>query len=220
MAREKLMHRHSENDDGGGVINYPRGYEILAEIGFAGRRRSVFARLAALSGAGPGDRILDVGCGTGYWSRMLAPLVGPEGRVIGVDPSPPMLEHARRRSPGNCSYEVGEGQALPFPDVSFDIVVSSFAVHHMPRSARGAAVREMFRVLRPGGRLLIAEFRPPVNPLAVRLAEMVAGPAVRPTLPELLATLVPGAGLRVESTGTVGPVLYYVNAVRPPATRS
>ncbi len=220
MGRGKLLHGHSKHGDGGGPINYPRGYEILAELGFAGRRRSVFTRLAALSGAGPGHQILDVGCGTGYLTRLLAPLVGPEGRVTGVDPSLPMIEHARRRSPDNCSYQVGEGQALPFPDASFDIVVSSFAVHHMPVSARSTAVREISRVLRPGGRLLIAEFRPPVNPLAARLVGVLAGPAMRPTMPDLLAELVPGAGLSVESTGTVGPVLYYVNAVRPPEIRS
>lgn len=215
MSAGKLLHGHSKHSDGGGTIDYPRGYDVLAEIGFLGRRRGVFTRLAALSGAEQGHQIVDVGCGTGYLTRMLAPIVGREGRVTGVDPSPAMIGHARRRSPDNCSYQVGEGQAMPFPDASFDIVVSSFAVHHMPVSARGTAVREMFRVLRPGGRLLIAEFRPPANPLTARLAAVLAGPAMRPTMPELLAGLVPGAGFRVESTGTVGPVLYYVTAVRP-----
>ncbi|MFG1822863.1 class I SAM-dependent methyltransferase [Microbispora bryophytorum] len=187
----------------------------MAEVGFLGRRRSVFTRLAALSGAGKGHQIVDVGCGTGYLTRMLAPLVGREGRVTGLDPSPAMIGHARRRSPDNCSYQVGEGQAMPFPDASFDIVVSSLAVHHIPVAARDTAVREMFRVLRPGGRLLIADYQPPANPLAARLAAVLAGPAMRPSMPELLADLVPAAGLRVESTGTVGAVLYYVNAVRP-----
>lgn len=187
----------------------------MAEVGFLGRRRSVFTRLAALSGAGKGHQIVDVGCGTGYLTRMLAPLVGREGRVTGLDPSPAMIGHARRRSPDNCSYQVGEGQAMPFPDASFDIVVSSLAVHHIPVAARDTAVREMFRVLRPGGRLLIADYQPPANPLAARLAAVLAGPAMRPSMPELLAGLVPAAGLRVENTGTVGAVLYYVNAVRP-----
>ncbi|GAA3831192.1 hypothetical protein GCM10022226_60220 [Sphaerisporangium flaviroseum] len=216
----KLLHGHSRHKDGGGTIDHPRAYEIMAEVGFAGRRRRVFTRLAALSGAGPGDQVLDVGCGTGYLTRILASLVGTDGRVTGVDPSHPMLDHARRRAPGNCSYQVGEGQALPFPNATFDVVVSSFAVHHMPTAARGGAVREMFRVLRPGGRLLIAEFRPPANPLAARLVGVLAGPAMRPSMPDLLAALVPDAGFRIEDTGEVGPVLYYVNAIRPLETRS
>ena len=215
MGIGKFMHSHSKHGEGGGAINYPRSYEVMAELGFVGRRRSVFNRLAAMSGAGPGHQILDIGCGTGYLTRLLAPLVGPEGRVTGVDPSHAMIGHSGHRAPGNCSYQVGEGQALPFPDASFDIVVSSLAVHHMPASARGAAVKEMFRVLRPGGRLLIAEFRPPVNPIAAHLVAILVGPAMRPTMPELLAELVPGAGFRIESTGTVGSVLYYVKGVRP-----
>jgi ubiquinone/menaquinone biosynthesis C-methylase UbiE len=218
MGIGKIAHDHSNHEDGGGTIDHPRAYEVLAEIGFAGRRRSAFTRLAALSGAAPGDHVLDVGCGTGYLTRLLAPLVGPDGRVTGLDPSPPMLDHARRRAPGNCSYEAGEGQALPFPDGSFDVVVSSLAVHHMPLSARGTAVQEMFRVLRPGGRLLICEFRPPANRLAARLVSALAGPAMRPSMPDLLAGLVPAAGFHIQSMGDVRPSLRYVSAVRPGAT--
>ncbi|WP_327537520.1 class I SAM-dependent methyltransferase [Nonomuraea solani] len=82
-------------------------------------------------------------------------------------------------APANCTYVVGEGQSLPFPDASFDLVVSSLAVHHMPREARPEALRQMFRVLRPGGRLLIAAFRPPIGRLARRLVGLLSGPAMR-----------------------------------------
>ncbi len=215
MGIGKSLHDHSRHGDGGGVINYPRAYEVLAEIGFAGRRRRVFSRLAALTGIRQGERILDVGCGTGYLTRLLAPLAGPAGQVTGIDPSAPMLDHARERAPHNCSYQVGEGQALPFPDASFDVLVSTVAVHHMPSSARGLAVQEMFRVLRPGGRLLIAEFHPPANPIAAHLVGVLVGPAMRPSMPELLAELVPGAGFQIRTTGRVKPLLYYVEAVRP-----
>jgi ubiquinone/menaquinone biosynthesis C-methylase UbiE len=214
MKPGKVRHHH-HGDAGGGPITYPRLYEIMAEVGFAGRRRVVFTRLAALTQARPGDQILDVGCGTGYLTRLLTPLVGPDGQVTGLDPSPPMIEHARRRAPGNCTYVVGEGQALPFPDTSFDVVVSSLAIHHMPTAARADAVAEMFRVLRPGGRLVIAEFRPPDNALAARLIRIVAGPAMRPSMPELLPTLIPAAGFRIVSTGTLKPLLWYVRATRP-----
>ncbi|WP_113704618.1 class I SAM-dependent methyltransferase [Nonomuraea lactucae] len=217
MKLADLMRHHAGHDhaEGGGPINHPRLYEVGAELGFAGRRRLVFTQLAALAGIRPGERVLDVGCGTGYLTRILSPLAGPEGQVTGVDPAAPMIDHARSRAPRNCSYQVGESQALPFPDGSFDLVVSSLAVHHMPPSVRGEAVGEMFRVLRPGGRLLIAEFRLPENPLAARLAGVLAGHAARPTMPDLLAALVPGAGFRVESTGGLRPLLHYVRAVRP-----
>lgn len=91
-----------------------------------------------MSGARPGDRVLDVGCGTGYLTRRLAPLVIPGGEVIGVDPAAPMIEYARRHAPATCRYLVGEGQALDLPDTSIDVVVSSLALHHIPAVDRAA----------------------------------------------------------------------------------
>ncbi|WP_214317849.1 class I SAM-dependent methyltransferase [Nonomuraea sediminis] len=215
MGLGKLLHHHTESADAGGTIDHPRAYELLGAVAFAGRRRAIFTRLARLSGARPGDSILDVGCGTGYLTRILAPFIGPRGKVIGVDPSPAMIDHAGRRAPANCSYLVGEGQALDLPDASLDVVVSTLAVHHMPASERGTAVREMYRVLRPGGRLLIAEFRPPANPLAAHLIGALTGPAMRHNPRDLLADLIPAAGFHPLHEGTLKPFFYYVQAVRP-----
>ncbi|WP_119726827.1 class I SAM-dependent methyltransferase [Thermomonospora amylolytica] len=217
MGLGRLLHDHAEHADAGGTIDHPRAYELMAEIGFLGRRREIFTRLAALAGARPGHRVLDVGCGTGYLTRILAPVVGPAGQVTGVDPSTPMIECARRRAPDNCSYLVGEGQALELPDAAFDVVVSSLAVHHMPAAGRGAAVREMFRVLRPGGRLLIAEFRPPANPLLAHLVGMLTGPAMRQSPRELLGDLIPQAGFHLIDEGDLPVMLTYVRALRPAA---
>ncbi|MGS2647162.1 methyltransferase domain-containing protein [Streptosporangium sp. LJ11] len=217
MGLGRLLHDHAEHADEGGTIDHPRAYDIAADIGLLGRRREIFTRLAALSGTRPGDQVLDVGCGTGYLTRILAPLVGPAGHVTGVDPSPPMIDHARRRAPGNCSYVAGAGQALDLPDASFDVVVSSLAVHHMPAAERGAAVREMFRVLRPGGRLLIAEFRPPANHLLAHLVGMVSGPAMRHSPRDLLGDLIPDAGFHITDEGDLPVMLYYVRASRPSA---
>ncbi|GAA2985650.1 class I SAM-dependent methyltransferase [Streptosporangium longisporum] len=215
MGLGRLLHEHAEHADAGGTIDHPRAYEVMSEIGFLGRRREIYTRLAALSGARPGDRVLDVGCGTGYLTRILAPVVGPSGQVTGVDLSAPMIGRARRDAPGNCSYRVGEGQALDLPDAGFDVVVSSLALHHIPATERGAAVREMFRVLRPGGRLLIAEFRPPSGRLLSHLLTMLTGPAMRHGLRDLLGDRIPQAGFHVDDEGDLPVMISYVRGSRP-----
>ncbi|MBO0817180.1 MAG: class I SAM-dependent methyltransferase, partial [Actinobacteria bacterium] len=134
--------------------------EAITSAAFGGRRRRVYARIVALSGAGAADRVLDIGCGGGYLARLLAAAVGPEGQVTGIDPSANAVRYARRRATATCSFRVGVAQDLDLPDRSFDVVISTLAAHHIPEAERAAAFGEMFRVLRTGGTLLAADFRP------------------------------------------------------------
>lgn len=101
----------------------------------------------------PGQRVLDVACGTGVLACAAAALVGSAGAVTGLDASEEMLEVARRKS-ARVEWISGRAESLPFPDASFDRVVSQFGF--MFFQDRPAALREMMRVLRPGGRLALA----------------------------------------------------------------
>jgi SAM-dependent methyltransferase len=111
------------------------------------------AAVADLAALGPGQRVLDVACGTGVLARTAAKRVGPSGAVLGLDASPEMLAVARRL---NCAIEWIEGraEALPLGDASVDAVVSQFGL--MFFDDRVAALREMWRVLRRGGALAVA----------------------------------------------------------------
>ena len=111
--------------------------------------------VAEAAGIRPGERVLDVACGTGALTAAVAGRVGPDGAVVGLDLNPEMLEVARRKSP-RIDWREAPAEALPFPDATFDAVVSQFGL--MFFTDRAAALGEMWRVLRPGGRLAVAVF--------------------------------------------------------------
>ena len=109
--------------------------------------------IAEAAGVASGQRVLDVACGTGALTLAVAKQVGPTGTVFGLDPNPAMLAVARRK-PARIEWIDGRAERLPFEDRSFDAVVSQFGF--MFFDDKVAALREMMRVLRPGGRLAVA----------------------------------------------------------------
>jgi len=109
--------------------------------------------VAAEAGVREGDRVLDVACGTGALTLTAANIVGSAGSVVGLDANPEMLAVARRK-PVQIEWLKGTAEALPLPDNSFDAVVSQFGFMFFDDKPR--ALREMIRVLRPGGRLAVA----------------------------------------------------------------
>lgn len=115
--------------------------------------------------AGEAPRVLDVACGTGDFSMAIAKAV-KKGEVIGVDISKEMLEVMRQKVLKNklesmISQEVGDGEALRFPEGSFDRVVNAFGIRNFENREKG--LREALRVLKPGGRLVILELSRPQN---------------------------------------------------------
>jgi len=108
-------------------------------------------------------RVLDAGCGSGRVA-LAVKFRSPDAEVIGLDGDPQILTLARRKADRrDQDVEFFEGliEAVPFPDESFDLVFTVLVLHHLPEKAKVGACREMFRVVRPGGRVIIADFGPP-----------------------------------------------------------
>ena len=152
--------------------------------------------LAKAAHVGPGKRVLDVACGTGILVRELAAQVGPAGSVAGLDLLPGMLEVAKRIAP-NIESKQGTAESLPFSDQSFDVVVSQFGLMFFPD--RTGSLREMLRVLTPGGHLAVAVWDSLDNIPAiadeVAVLERVAG---RAAADALRAPFVLGRGSELE----------------------
>jgi SAM-dependent methyltransferase len=114
--------------------------------------------LLALAAPAAGERVLDIACGTGIVSFPAARAVGPRGSVVGVDLSARMIDGAERRARdlrlSNCRFLRMDAETLALPDASFDVALCAFGLMYMPDPER--ALREMRRVLRPGGRIALA----------------------------------------------------------------
>lgn len=169
---------------------------------------------------GPGDRMLDVACGTGVVARAAADRVAPDGTVTGVDLNPAMLAVAHRVAP-EIDWRQGDVATLPFRERSFDVVTCQSAIFFFPDPT--GALREMRRVTRPGGRVVVQAFSSlPAQPAYGPWVGMVArhaGPEAAEMLgtywthgdPEIMRERCADAGLRVTTAHEHTRPAYFPN---------
>jgi ubiquinone/menaquinone biosynthesis C-methylase UbiE len=129
--------------------------EAQKPAGIQASKRLMLKRMALA----PGQAVLEVGCGPGPDVFDLADIIGPAGHLVGLDASEVMIAEARRRASERqlpITFEVGQVQALPFPDATFDVCRAARLLEHLPDAGR--ALAEMVRVTRKGGRVVVFDF--------------------------------------------------------------
>lgn len=173
----------------------------LFTLGREGHFRRLILDHARLSA---GQRVLDVGCGTGSLALAAARRVGTTGAVCAVDASAPMVARARRKAARGgveIDFRDAAAQQLPYADGTFDLVLCTLVLHHLGRAGREAATREMKRVLRPGGRIVVVDFEQSTHGAHGLLARLHRHGALPQ---EQVARTLAGAGLRVLESGPLG----------------
>lgn len=150
------------------VMNWGWPYDLTVWLFdtflFRGRLRELRARTLELARFRGGEVVLDVGCGTGTLALAAKDRVGETGRVVGVDPGPRQIARARSKAARQnraVDFQLGVIERLAFPDQSFDVVLSTMMMHHLPDDLKRRGLAEIARVLKSGGRLVIADFKRP-----------------------------------------------------------
>jgi ubiquinone/menaquinone biosynthesis C-methylase UbiE len=150
----------------GKLIRWAPYYDMAVNVttlGQAHRLRKMTVDHALIQ---PGDSVLDVGCGTGEVTLQAKMRAGKAGQVFGIDPALEMITVARKKAARKgleIDFRVGVIESLPFSDASIDVVTSSLMMHHLPENLKISGLAEIYRVLKPGGRLLIADFMRPTG---------------------------------------------------------
>ena len=187
----------------GRVLHWAARYDLLVWLLTHGRDRAFRERLVDLARLAPGESVLDVGCGTGTLAIAARRRVGATGEVFGIDPSPAMIARAvskAGRARVDVSFTNGAVEALPFTGGRFDAVLSTLMLHHLPRKVRQQCAREIGRVLKPEGRVLVVDFGQGQNKGSV-LARFHRHGHVDT---REIAMLLDEAGFRPRASGAVG----------------
>ena len=164
-------------------------YDSLMKRMTFGRERALRETTVSLAGVKPGDCVLEVGCGTGTLTLAAKRRAGPSGKVFGIDVIPVMIELSQRKAAQageDITFQLASIEDIPFPANTFDVVMCSFMIFHMSEKVRRKGISEIYRVLKPQGRLLVVDSATPTRPLLKIFIKLISRGELPPDLRELL----------------------------------
>jgi len=176
-------------------------YDFMEPLLMLGKQNEYDRHIVSLLKLSPTEKILDLGCGTGVLTRMIADQLNAEkgGISLGIDAAAKMINVARKkRESETCRFEVAAAEDLPFENSSFDAVVSSLFFHHVPLDLKEKSLLEAFRVLRPQGRLVIADMHTPTTWMGALVSHVSRWFFWQPQIGENIKGVLPSL---IEKTG-------------------
>lgn len=203
----------------GKTLHWAGEYDFFGRLMGMGTNARNSRMVIELAKVRPGESVLDVACGTGNLTLTAQPYVGSTGKVYGIDASPEMIEVAKKkaaRSAPQVVFQVGLAEKLDFPDDTFDVVISRLAIHHLPDDLKRKTFAEILRVLKPGGRVLIADFVQPSNRVMNHLTSLMIGSHMMETSAWSLPPMLTEAGFaNVTSGPTRSSILAFISGNKP-----
>lgn len=205
------------------VLHRAFGYDLLVRLLSLGGERAYREKTLEVAALETGESVLDVGCGTGTLAIAAKRRVGSAGKVYGIDASPEMIARARKKAAkaaSDVNFENAFVEDLPFANASFDVVLCTTMLHHLPEKARRQCLSEVGRVLKPGGRFLAVDFGGPVNERRSWVARLHRHGRIDLSR---LTPLVTQAGMRIVESGPMSQTfglmrdLHFILAAAPPA---
>jgi ubiquinone/menaquinone biosynthesis C-methylase UbiE len=197
----------------GSLIRSAGHYDQLVSLLTLGRRTRLRQMTIALAGIQPGERVLEVGCGTGDVAIAACAPAGERGSVSGIDASPEMIAVARAKA-GRAGlaidFRLEPIEALSYPNATFDVVLSSLMMHHLPDDLKRQGLAEIARVLKPGGRVLIVDVKRPTNRIGQVLNRLILHGRLKTAIQDLPAMLHDVGYIGIETGATDWRMLGFV----------
>lgn len=220
MHHEAETHGHDPTTPltKGATIRWARWYDATSWLLSFGRAGAIRKDIVRIANPRAGEKVLDVGCGTGTLAIMMRKFADGDLDVTGIDAAVEMVEVARRKAEKakqEIRFEPAVIEALPFGDATFDLATSTYMLHHLPSEVKRDGLCEVRRVLKPGGRFLAVDFASSGGGIAGHLLSAFGHAHAPDSFSELEQTLRDAGFTNVREVQTKRRQLMFVVASAP-----